>query len=303
MEEEKLPLPTGVHPKHGSWYYVERNQWRKLCRISEGRPRLYARLHEVTGGVEGMCWHAILSYVRHGMADLSPATQKKYGVTALRMLHHFGHFACEEVEETHAKQFLKYHRERGTPTQGNRDKAFMSSVFEYAMGEGWSPRNPFRGVRRNRERPAKHYIEHATLTAQIDRAPPALQSLLAVAYLTGMRQTDLRLLRKANVFPTRIEWTESKTGKENSALISPTLRLFLDMAMDRSKTDFVFVSAEGLPWTVWGLQSALRRFGAGFKFRELRAKAQTDSPAKNILGHTGQLLERYTRRRKLDVVK
>jgi site-specific recombinase XerD len=303
MQEEELPLPPGVRVKHGSWHYVERHQWRKLCRVAEGRSQLYVRLREVTGGVQGTVWHAILAYLSHGMKDLARPTQKHYRNTGFRMLHHFGHFRIDELEPTHAAQYLKWCRDEDRATTGNREKAFMSSVYEHAMSEGWASYNPWRGVRRNRERPSRQYIEHSDLTAQIDRAPPALQPLLAAAYLTGMRQTDLRLLKKTDVLPDRIEWTESKTGKHNEKRISPVLRLFLDVAMDRSKTPFVFVSAKGLPWSEWGLQSALRRFKAGFRFRDLRAKAQTDRPDLDILGHTGQLRERYIRRRKLDVVK
>src|SRR6185369_13009374 len=126
-----------------------------------------------------------------------------------------------------------------------------------------------------------------------------------------------------NLKEDHIEWTESKTGKENSCPISKALRHCLNTAqahreiiaarheaMGRPEKaaevrnqPFVFLTAHGLPWTVWGLQSALRRFKAGFQFRQLRPKAQTDSPDRNILGHVGQMRERYTRRRKLDVVK
>lgn len=306
MQEEELPLPPGVRVKHGSWHYVERHKWRKLCRIEDGRSQLYVRLREVAGRVENAVWYAILSYLSDGMKDLAPATQKHYRNTGWRMLHHFGHYRIDELEPTHAAQYLKWCRDEDRAVTGNREKAFMSSVFEYAMSEGWATYNPWRGVRRSKERPSRTYVENETLTAEIDRAPPALQDMFGVGYLTGMRQTDLRLLARANILPDRIEWTESKTGKQNSCPITPTLRFFLDRALQRSASfgsGYVFLSTTGKPWSEWGLQSALRRFKPAFQFRQLRAKAQTDRPDKNILGHTGQLRERYTRRRKLDVVK
>ncbi|HTY49452.1 MAG TPA: hypothetical protein VMB48_07155 [Steroidobacteraceae bacterium] len=40
-----------------------------------------------------------------------------------------------------------------------------------------------------------------------------------------------------------------------------------------------------------------------FKFRLIRAKAQTDAQEKNVLGHMGQLRERYTRERRLQAVR
>jgi Phage integrase, N-terminal SAM-like domain len=304
MSEEELPLPRGVHEKHGSWYLIERNAWRKLCRVSDGRGVLFQRLAEVSGGIEGSVWHAILEYKRRGMGQLAPSTQKHYGNTALRMLHHFGHLQLAELEPTHAAQFLKWCRENNRATTGNREKAFMSSVYEFALAEGWCSSNPWRGVRRNRERPSRRYVEHETLTAEIDRAPPALQSLFAVAYLLGVRQTDLRLAKRTQIIGKVLHVTESKTGKHNEHTITATVGKFLREAMLRTPdSEFIFTSTRGLPWSEWGLQSALRRFGAAFRFRDLRAKAQTDRPDADVLGHVGQLRERYTRRRKLSAVK
>jgi hypothetical protein len=306
MQEEELPLPPGVRVKHGSWHYVERHKWRKLCRVAEGRSQLYVRLREVTGGVEGTVWHAILSYLARGMKDLAKATQKHYRNTGMRMLHHFGHFRIDELEPTHCAQYLKWCRDENRSVTGNREKAFMSSVYEYAMSEGWATYNPWRGVRRSKERPSRRYVGHETLAAALDRAPPALQHLLAVGYLTAIRQTDLRLAKQDQIVGDLLLVDESKTGKRNEHEITPTVRLFLDQAVSRAReagSDYIFVSATGKPWSEWGLQSALRRFKPGFRFRDLRSKAQTDRPDKDILGHTGQMRERYHKRRKLSAVK
>jgi hypothetical protein len=51
-------------------------------------------------------------------------------------------------------------------------------------------------VRRNKEKPSKRYVEHPELVPALDRANPALCQLMAAAYLTGLRQTDLMLMQK-----------------------------------------------------------------------------------------------------------
>lgn len=306
MQEEELPLPPGVREKHGSWHYVERHKWRKLCRVEEGRSRLYVRLREVSGREENAVWYAILAYLSGGMKDLRPGTQKHYRNTGLRMLHHFGHFRIDELEPTHCAQYLKWCRDEDRAVTGNREKAFMSSVFEYAMSEGWASSNPWRGVRRSKERPSSRYVEHDELISALDRAPPELQHLMAVAYLLGIRQTDLRHAKQSQIRDGKLHVDESKTGKHNEHEITSTVAKFLNAAIVRAreaKSDFIFVSARGKPWSEWGLQSALRRFKPGFKFRELRPKAQTDRPDKDILGHTGQMRERYHKRRRLAAVK
>lgn len=305
MQEEDLPLPPGVRPKHGAWHLVRKHVWTKLCRISDGRARLYVRLTEEVDSADGAVWYAIMAYLAGGMKDLAPATQKHYRNTGMRMLHHFGHLRIDELEPTHCAQYLKWCRDQKRAVTGNREKAFMSSVYEYAMSEGWATYNPWRGVRRSKERPSKRYVEHATLTASLDRAPPCLQHILAVAYLTGIRQTDLRLMKREQLTREGLLLEESKTGKRNTHEVTPTIMKFLEAAAERAQSfgsDFIFVSERGKPWSEWGLQSALRRFKPGFRFRDLRSKAQSDSD-KNVLGHTGAMRERYQKRRRLAAVK
>lgn len=257
------------------------------------------------------------------MEQLRPATRKHYRNTGLRMLHHFGHFRLANVEPMHCAQYLKWCRENSRATTGNREKAFMSSVFEFAMAEGWCKSNPWRGVRRNTERPSRKYVEHAALVHELDRAPTWLLPLFSVAYLLGIRQTDLRLVEKSAISHEGLKIIESKTGKTNFHQITPTVRVFLELALEHQEAvaqsheakdrparaaqirahSQIFLSKRGLPWSEWGLQSALRRFGAAFQFRQLRPKAQTDAPTKDILGHTGQMRERYHKQRHLDAVK
>ena len=299
-----VPLPPKVRERNGAWHLITgRNTSRKLCRVEAGRVELYQRLWEATGGEAGTVWNAIMQYLRRGVKELAPATQKHYRNTGLRMLHHFGHLSLSEIQPKHCAQFLKACREADRAVTGNREKAFMSSVYEFALAEGWCDSNPWRGVRRNKEKPSTRYIEDWELQAAIDRAPEALQPLLAVAYLTGIRQTDLRLMKKDQIAGSVLLVTESKTGKKNEHEITRTVGLFLSRALSRATaSDYVFVSSRGLPWSEWGLQSALRRFKPGFRFRDLRSKAQTDS-SKDILGHVGQMRERYHKRRKLSAVK
>jgi site-specific recombinase XerD len=337
MQESDLPLPPGVREKHGSWHLVRKHVWTKLCRVTEGRAQLYIRLAEELDGQEDTVWFSIVAYLTNGMKDLAPATQKHYRATGMRMLHHFGHLRIDELEPTHCAQFLKWCRDQDRAVTGNREKAFMSSVFEHAMSEGRATHNPWRGVRRSKERPSRKYVEHEPLVSALDRAPPELYALMGAAYLTGIRQTDLRLAKWDQVKGDVLHVIESKTGKPNEHEITPTVRLLLDKARENTESiakrydaaaemherlsqykraemrrakaaevrssPFIFLSRRGKPWSESGLGSALQRFDAGFQFRQLRPKAQTDRPDKDVLGHSGQMRERYHKKRKLSAVK
>lgn len=250
-EDESIPLPPGVRPKHGSWHYVEKHKWTKLCRISEGRARLYERVAEVVGACEDAVWYGIIMYIKHGMTKLAESTQRHYRADGLRMLHHFGHYRWHEVLPTHCKQFLVWSEEQNRGTTGNREASMMSSVWEYAMGKGWALVNPWRGVRRNTETPSRVYVEHQSLVSQLDRAPPELYALMGTAYLTTIRQTDLRLVKKAQrvlavvtieengrerqVEREVLRLTESKTGKHNDHEITTTVAVMLRKAAEHQE--------------------------------------------------------------------
>src|SRR6185312_2909226 len=118
----------------------------------------YERLFDLEAIEAGSIAHAVLAYLQRGMLELKPATQKHYHGMGRRLLHHFGHLQLHGLEPTHCAQFLKWCRENQRATTGNREKAFMSSVWEFALSEDWCQVNPWRGVRRNKERPSRRYI-------------------------------------------------------------------------------------------------------------------------------------------------
>ncbi|MGH8149937.1 MAG: hypothetical protein ACRETB_08190 [Steroidobacteraceae bacterium] len=232
---------TQTGHEHGAAYYVVRkNKWIRICGVDEGEVALHQKLfalnHSGTDAAApvdmGTVSHAILSYLEEGMAQLSQATRKTYRATGMRMLHHWGKYRLEEIQHTHVAQFLKWCRKTDRAVLGNREKAFMSSVYEYARGEGWTSSNPFRGVKRNMEHPSSEEVSSELLAQTLDRAPPHLLPLLALAYLWGMRQTDMRNLTFDAVKAGAVRWRESKTPNKNQQEITSSVGYFLQMAAD-----------------------------------------------------------------------
>lgn len=296
-------LPPKVHQKHGRYYYVHRNRWFPLSRVEDGPSVLYARLQDFTGDNPGSVGQLMALYIARALPELRPASRPEYlRIIQNRLQHHFGHMVPDAIEASHIAQYLEMRKREGAPTGGNRERAVLGSVLSWGMRFGWVRSNPCHGVRRNRETPSKRYVTDAELRAVLDRASPPLTDLLAVAYLTGLRQTDLLALQKTQITSKGIVLRQSKDGKPVEIEWSPALRYFVERAISRSGGLYVFTGVRGAPWTVSGLQSALRRLGPGFRFRELRPKAATDAPH-NILGHARAMLEAYTRRRVTKAVR
>jgi integrase len=298
-----MHLPPGVQPKHGRYFLIRRNKWLPLTRIDEGEVALLEAYYELTHADPHNMAGVLLAFVKDGMSDLREPTRKDYRrIVVTRLIPFCGHMPRNSLKATHVAQYLERRKDEGAAVAGNRERACLSSACNFGMRRGWLDFNPCHGVRRNRERPSKAYVEHDALSRAIDKAPECVQDLLAVAYLTGIRQTDLRLMTPQNVVGGRLQFTESKTGKPADYEITPTLRFFIERALARGG-EMLFTSPKGLPWSEWGLQSAMRRLKAGFQFRQLRAKAQTDAPDRNVIGHVGQMRAVYTRADKRRPVK
>lgn len=321
------PLPPGCTVKDGRFYAVIKNKWHGLSRVDDGDVDFWLAYYRLTRADPHTMAGILIAFIDEGMGELAEETREKYkDYIVSRLIPACGHFHRRDFNSSHVAQYLEARKKGGAPVAGNRERACLSSACEFAMRQGWLKLNPCRGVRRNRERPAKVYVEHKALTAAIDKAPFALANLIAVAYLWGARQTDLRNLTWAQIPPPEsqeayVHIDESKTRKERDHEITPTVRFFLERASQHREAvaaqhekrgrlekaaaaraqPYVFLTARGLPWGKWALQSAMRRLEVDFAFRALRPKAETDKPG--ILGHTGQMQRRYTRRQKLRAVK
>lgn len=298
-----MQLPAKVHEKNGRYYYVHKNKWHALTRIDEGLPALYNSLQEYTSERPATYGQVMVLYIIRAVPKLKPASQPEYlRIIQNRLMPRFGEMICDTLQASHIAKYLQLREDEGAPIGGNREKAVLGSIISWAMRFGWCNYNPCLGVRRNRETPSRVYVQDKQLRDVIDRASPAMQALLATAFLTGLRQTDLINLRRKNIKPDGIELVQSKDGKFRMITWSPALKHFIDQALERSECDHVFVGMSGKPWTVDGLQSAMRRLAPGFRFRELRPKAASDADH-NVLGHDAQMLTRYVRAQRLKPVR
>jgi integrase len=296
-------LPPKVHVKNGRYYYLHKNKWNALSRVDEGLPALYRSLTKYSSDRPATYGQVMIRYMGEALPELKPASRPEYErIIMVRLQHHFGHMILGTLKPSHVAQYLEQRKQDGAPVGGNREKAVLGSICSWAMRFGWLEFNPCHGVRRNRETPAREYVTDAAYLEAFNRASEPLQDLLAVALLTGLRQTDLRTMRKSAIVRDGLELRQSKDGKHRLIEWSDALRFFVKRAAERSEGPFLFVGVRGKPWTVDGLQSAMRRLGPGWRFRELRAKAASDA-GHNVLGHDAQMLSRYVRAQRLRPVR
>jgi integrase len=295
-----MRLPRGVYVKSGRYYRVHSNRWHALTRVAEGEAALLTALAMLRPGTTPKTISDLLAaFLAAGMTELAPATRRQYARAAgAALLPAFGHMRIVALTTAKVARYLEQRKIDGRGPSGNRERAVLSAAYEFGLRRGYCESNPCRGVRRNREVPRRHYVRDATLRQAIDSAPAQFAELLSAAYLTGMRQGDLVALRRDQLTPAGIEFTEAKTGRQRLIEWSPTLRRIVQGAIERADEladrrkhpvpAVVFTNRFGRPWGVWAIQSERRRQNHDFHFHDLRGKAASDT-AHNVLGRHSSL--------------
>jgi len=289
-----LTIPA-VFEKDGRYYKVVRNEWIGLSRIDEGVQALHRALFELDPARPGTIGQMIDSYRAAGMDGLKLATQARYGLILSRLDKTFGKMRIGTLRPSQVAVFLEKRRKKGRGAiAANRERAVLSSVHEFALRQGWIESNPCREVRRNSEKPRKRFVTDIEFLEAFERAPLPFQDLIAVAYLTGCRQTDvIGWKRTEHLKPEGIVFVESKTGKPHTKQWSDALRFFVRRAMERfPEAEYVFTNKFGQQWTVWAINSQKKRMGLTWAFRDLRSKAQSDSEH-SVLGHAAAMENVY----------
>jgi integrase len=318
------PIPKGVYLRNGRYYRVVRNRWIALTRRDEGIAALHRALRETPIERDPETVGELLArYLPQ--AEISEATRREYArIIDSRLMHHFGRMQIGALRPAKVAQYLEKRKQDGCGPMGNRERAVLSGAYEFAMRNAWAEGNPCRGFARNKERRRERYVTDAEFLAAFEAAPEPLQDVLALALLTGARQGDLRKLRREDLRPDGIYILEGKTehttGKRRLIAWSDALRFFVRRALERQDrvaareadprkhrqrrtvSEYVLTNRFNQPWSMAGLQSAIKRLPKDWHFHDIRAKSASDA-GHNILGHGAQMLGVYVRERKVAALR
>jgi integrase len=308
--------PKGVHVKNGRYYRIVRNRWIGLTRVDEGITALRRAMRDTPTTTSPKTVLELLGcYLPQ--AELAPRTRQEYErIADTRLAHHFGAMPITAVTAAHVAMYLEKRKRDGHGHMGNRERAVLSSAYEFAMRQGWANGNPCQGVRRNKERPRSRYVTDAEFLEAFEAAPQPLQDVLALALLTGARQGELRALLREDLKEDGIYVRETKTQKVRVVGWTEALRYFVTRALARQEqiasrpadprlhrrarrvSDTVLTNRFGEAWTMAGLQTAWKRLCADWHFHDIRAKAASDAGG-NILGHGAGMLSVYVRHQRV----
>ena len=296
-------LPRRLHWSDGSYYHVVRRhgkpKWSRLSRNYADALQQWARL-------EGTMQHArtvidmVEAYIIERGPEIAPKTIKGYQSSAKRIAAWAGPLYLDEILRTDVRAWL---RANSAPVSANRDHALLKAAYNYAVECGWCTNNPASGVKRRREQPRRRIATPAELGRLSEKATPMWRAILAVQLLTGMRESEQRLLMRDALTGDGILLFRPKTGAESLIEWTSALRDGIEAALSAHRVGsvYVFPSMRGGPYsedgfrTIW-YRLCKRASVEGLQFRDMRrtagTAAETLEHARDLLGHTSTAITR-----------
>lgn len=318
-----LHLPAGVYCSRGwhFWRDPQTGKWHKLGQKWDREAR--TRWVDLSQGAakNGTVAELLDSFFAHCEGQVrqgkrSPATHEVNELEAARLKEFFGQMHYLDVTGKHCATYLKKRKDRNkrpTPVRANREIAFLSSAYAWAMGEDRYEveTNPCYGVRRNPESPRERYVETAELRRFTKgHATPRLRCYCLLKRLTALRQGNILKLDDSNLTERGIEYQQNKRGARRIIRWSWALRIVVRATLSlRPALPPMPENVKQLPRPLFPSRYGSQLSSRGFKTdwqrhmrayceagntrfweHDIRAKsgsdASSDERARDLLGHT-----------------
>ena len=224
---------------------------------TEAERRLKAARKEVEDEVlfgigPPMSWEtAVLAWNQQATADLAPKTVARY-LLSLRQCHTQLHGAdIRKIDVPKLREVVKARRQQGVTTATiRRDLTAISSVLDYAIGEGWIQENATLTIRHKRMRERRDPITLPTpdaIATMIDAAPSRFADAIEFAHETGMRQEEIFGLTRRQVGTGEVT-IRGKGRKLRVIPLTPQGKRILDRQPQHLSSQFMFWHSDGQRW-------------------------------------------------------
>ena len=318
----KSPFPQ-LRRKGRAWYFDTQEQPRRWIPLGSDETIAKSRYHELVErkGKAGTVDRMVSDYLAHLATGGSGAFGKRvtastlamYRAWAVHLSSVFGHLDPREVTQGDVAVYL----DRCRRTSARGEISLLSSAYHQGMVRQLLVFNPCIGVRSNRPRSRRdRNITDAELAAIRAKAPPILQVAIDLAYITGLRQSDL-LAARWDQFVEQGVIENAKTGFRQRFQVTDDLRHVLDAAralQGRVSSLHVLAGRAGQPLnrhTVgsWWRAACKTAGVVDAHWHDIRAKAGTDRDAEGgdaqaFLGHADPRTTRgYLRGKKITAVQ
>lgn len=311
--------PPRFHRKGNIWYHVSGTLPRVWTKLSSDRAealRLWAQREGVREDDSTKLFSVVARrYVREVLPTKAPTTRRDNEKELANLLKVFAHMPIDAIAPTHIREYLDI-RGQTAKVRANREKALFSHIYNKAREWGYTTApNPCQGVRGYRETGRSRYVTDEEFEKVRANAHFTVIDAMELALLTGQRPADVLKLKRSDIRDGALWVVQNKTGTRLGIEITGELAAVIARIKARPKkaiSDFLIQDENGQPLTQHALRSrfgkAREQAGVSFQFRDIRAKAATDTGdlahSQKLLAHKSRIMtEHYVKARTGERVK
>lgn len=285
-------------------------EWTNLPSDQAEALRLWAQIERVNEDETSKLFSVVARrYVREVYPLKSLRTQQDNDKEMANLLRVFGHMPIDAIAPMHIRQYLDI-RSQTAKVRANREKALFSHIFNKAREWGYTMTpNPCMGVKGFKEVGRTRYVTDDEFQKVKAHAHYAVVDAMDVALLTGQRPADVLKLQRADIQDGALHITQNKTGARLAIEVTGELAKVLERITKRPRVSYsayLIQDDNGQPISQTTLRSrfdkARELAGVKFQFRDIRAKAATDTGdlahSQKLLAHKNrEMTEHYVKRR------
>lgn len=257
----------------------------------------WARLE--AGGGTVLVPELAAKYEKHILPTLSVSAQQHYRHALKNLKDAFAAFTPEAIEPADVKDYIRRRTKKGAAMF---EKRVLSTMFNWWREERYTAApNPCHGMKLSKAERREYgtgkrtvYVTDEQFKAVRDQGDAILQDAMDLALLTGQRPQDVLSMTRQHIRDGALWIAQGKTDARMGVRVQGELKSLLERIQARPKkvsSMYLIATDKGQRVTYNQLN---RRFvqargDATWQFRDIRAKAATDSPslkrAQELLGH------------------
>lgn len=221
----------------------------------------------------------------------------------------FGKVLVDAIKPFHVRQYLDK-RGQTAKARANREKALLSHLFNKAREWGYTDApNPCQGVKGFTEAGRDRYVTDAEFEAVRRAAHPTVRDAMELALLTGQRPADVLKIQRSDIRDGALRVVQNKIKAKRAIELTGELAAVIERINARPRerlSAYLIQDDNGRPLSQLALRSrfdkARKAAGVTFQFRDIRAKAATDTGdlahSQKLLGHRNrEMTEHYVKQR------
>ena len=306
-------LPRGMQLKDGRYYHVTTITTRKWTPLGRDRATALLAWARLEGAEPDRSVKTFASIALRYEREVIPTKARRTQVDNLKELARlsavFGRMQIDAIQPHHVRGYMDKRGEQAK-ARANREKALLSHVFNKAREWGYTAApNPCQGVKGFKESGRDRYVSDSEFRAVWEKADQTLRDAMDLALLTGQRPADVLKIKRQDIHDGALWVVQNKTGAKRGIELTGELAELVKRIDARPRerlSAWLVQDDDGRPLGTFAMRSrfdkARRLAGVNFQFRDIRAKAATDTGdlahSQKLLGHRNrEMTEHYVRQR------